>query len=194
MTIKCPKCGSYHIKKRSGSPTRIESAISNIHWIIFDIYDVNAERFLPYEYVYQRAYQFKIPIVRVIDRFIPASLEELNERIQKSLTWCRRHRREGVVLKNYKHQIFAKEKIDLPKLPRLPRKEVRPQYPPMPKERIMRALQHALDQVGIENWSDKRITMPAIARHIATEAREHNFAPPKNFYKIYIETPIEDIS
>jgi hypothetical protein len=121
-------------------------------------------------------------------------VEELLQKIEASLKWCRRHRREGIVGKDYTNQVFFKEKINLPKLPkmRVPQKE-QIQYPPMPEDRILRALQHAFDEVGEQNRADKSKAMPAVAKHMAAEGREHNFATPRNIYEIYLNTSVEKI-
>jgi cation transport regulator ChaB len=177
------------------SPTRIEPKKKYTHWILFDAYDLKEERYTGYNRVYQMGYQWKIPVVRLIFESVPSTMEELSSDVERALKWCRRHRREGVVLKAYDIQVFAKERVDLPKkVDKIPR-EVRPQYPPMPEERISRALIHAFDELKWDEnkWKDKKIAMPVIARHIATEAREHNFQPPKNLYTIYLNTPIEKL-
>jgi hypothetical protein len=64
----------------------------------------------------------------------------------------------------------------------------------MPEEKIIRALQHAWDEINDEiKWKDRSIAMPIIAKHISTEAREHNYNPPHNFYQYYLNTPLEKI-
>ena len=91
-------------------------------------------------------------------------------------------------------QIFAKEKIDLPKRPKFQKQtQDRPEYPPMPEETIIRAFQHALDEVGEENWKDVKIAMPIVARHVAAEAEEHNYDRPKNIYSYYVNVPLGTI-
>ena len=175
-------------------PTRIEPKRKNRHWILFDVYDCDAQRYMPYNWVYQLAYHYKIPVVDIVDDFIPESDGELFAHIEEAKKWCKRHRREGVVGKDYHNQVFFKEKIDLPKRPKLKDpNQVKPQYPPMPEEKIMRALMHSFDEVGEENWKDVKIAMPIVARHISTEAREHFYEVPKNLYRYYIETPLEKI-
>ena len=176
------------------SPTRLEPRRKYVRWILFDIYDLDAERYCGYEYTYQRAFHFRIPIVRVIDRFVPESLEELQEKVDSALDWCKRHRREGIVGKCYKIQEFFKEKRDIPKLPKIrdPSK-VRPQLPPMDEHTVLRALQHAFDEVGEEDWEDKSKAMPVVAKHFEVEAREHTFSRPGNMYRLYLETPIEKL-
>lgn len=216
------------------SPTRIEPKRKYIHWILFDIYDMDEQRYLSYEQIYQLSYSYKIPIVRVIDRCIPTSIEELEDKIKETLKWCKRHRKEGVVLKVYNSgqectcqdcrsnnikkttiQIFAKEKVNLPKLPKIERPD-KLTFPPMDDHTIQRALQHAWDEMyndeichtcthsegepldtcdkcREEHWKDKSIVMPLIAKHMAIEGREHNFSVPRNLYEIYLSTPIEKI-
>lgn len=175
------------------SPTRIEPRKKHIHWVLFDVFDCAEERYVGYNKVYQLGHHFKIPVVRVVDRFIPNTIGDLKAKIEEAKKWCRRHRREGVVGKNYKEQIFFKEKIDLPNLPKLRKPSQRPQLPAMPEERILRALMHAFDEVGEKDWLDKRIAMPMVAKHFNVEGREHNFSPPRNMYYLYLNTPIEKL-
>lgn len=169
------------------SPTRIEPRRKHLHWILFDIYDTREAHFLTYNEIYQKAYHFKIPIVRLLDEFTPLSLKDVEVKAEEWLKWCKRHRREGIVLKCYGNQTFAKEKIDLPKKPKLDKPQKNEiQYPPMPEERILRALQHAYDELGSdEAWGDRARAMPVIARHFEAEAKEHLFSTPKNMYNIY---------
>ena len=174
-------------------PTRIEPRRKHLHWVLFDVYDTDAERFMPYNWVHQLAYHYRIPIVRIVDEFIPMSEGELFAKIEEAKAWCRRHRREGIVGKDYSNQVFFKEKIDLPKRPKLKQTQKRPEYPPMPEDKIIRALQHAMDEVGEENWKDVKIAMPIVARHVAAEAEEHNYNRPRNIYSYYVNIPLETI-
>jgi len=177
---------------KTSSPTRIEPKRKHIQWVLFDAWNFEEERYVSYTQLYQLAYHYRLPIVRCVDFFIPQNMEELTDKIAEMLKWCKRHRREGIVGKDYKNQVFFKEKIDLSKLPKLPR-QAQPQYPPMPEERILRALQHAYDEIGSENWKDVKVAMPIVARHFATEAREHNWSTPRNMYQLYLNTPLEMI-
>lgn len=188
------ECVVYGELLKTVSPTRIEPKRKHIHWVLFDLFSLKDNRFLPYNALYQIGQHFKIPVVRVIDFFIPESMQHLFDKVEEALKWCKRHRREGIVGKSFKKQIFFKARIDLPKLPKLKRpQDIKVLLPPMPEEKILRALQHAFDEVGEENWLKKYIAMPVVARHIATEAREHHYSTPRNFYRYYIETPIEKI-
>ena len=180
------------------SPTRIEPRRKHIHWIIFDVWDCKDERYMPYNWVHQLAYHYKIPVVPIVDEHQPMSMEELFDKIEEMKKWAKRHRREGVVGKVHNskdgEQIYFKEKVDLPKRKKLDKEnQNQSHYPPMPEEKIMRALQHAFDEVGEENWKNTKITMPVVARHISTEAREHNYNVPTNMYSYYVNTPLETI-
>ncbi len=180
---------------KTQSPTGAEPRRKNIHWILFDVWDMKDERYIGYNKLYQLAYQYKIPVVPIMDEIIPMSMTELFACIDKAKTWCRRHRREGVVLKDYSNQNFAKEKIDISKRKRLDRKnQNQSHYPPMPEEKIIRALQHAYDEIGAENWKNVKIAMPCVAKHISTEAKEHNYNVPKSMYNYYVNTPLATIT
>lgn len=176
------------------SPTRLEPKRKYERWILFDIYDRDTGTFDPYEHVYQLGYHFKIPVVRCIDKFIPLSMGELQQRVQDSLKWCAKHRREGIVGK-CREGIFYKEKRDIPSLPKIPH-QARPVYPPMPEDRILRGIQHAYDEC-IKNgweWRDKSKAMPLVAKHLTLEAREHYYESPKSFYSWYCDTPLEKLT
>ena len=179
------------------SPTRIEREKKHTHWILFDIWD--GEKWIPYNRVYQYGYQWKIPVVEVIDVVTPSTMEDLQSIKEKFLKWARRHRREGFVAKIYYpkrgEQLMFKERVDLPpRIKPLSENKTVNIYPPMPEDRILRALQHAFDEVGEENWHDRSKAMPSIARHISTEAREHNYnTPAKSLYQIYLDTSVEKL-
>ena len=165
---------------------------------MFDIWDNKNKRYLPYNRVYQLGCHFKIPVVEIVDEHQPMSMTELTDKIDEMKKWCKRHRREGVVGKvhNSKEgiQIFFKEKIDLPKRKKLDREnQNQSHYPPMPEEKILRALLHAFNEVGEEDWRKVKIAMPVVARHISTEAREHNYNTPKDMFNYYNNTPLETI-
>lgn len=178
------------------SPTRIEPKRKHIHWIMFDILDADSGKWYHASKVYQLGYHFKIPTVRMVV-LTRGDETPLKEGVERSLEWCKKHRREGVVGKAYGEEpIFFKEKIDLPKLPKIDRSaQDKPNYPPMPQETVIRALQHAYDEC-VKNgweWKDKSKAMPLVAKHIALEGQEHLFSPPKSFYQLYIDTPLEVI-
>jgi hypothetical protein len=174
-------------------PTRIEPKKKKVQWVLFDAWNYEEKRYVSYTQLYQLAYHYKLPIVRCVDFYVPTSEVDLNGKIGSLMKWCKRHRREGIVGKDYDNQVFFKEKIDLPKLPKVPRQPTI-ELPLMPQEKIIRALQHAYDEVGAENWKTVKIAMPIVAKHFQVEAKEHNYRTPNNIYWYYVNTPVEQIS
>jgi hypothetical protein len=169
------------------SPTRLEPRRKHLRWVVFDMFDLGSGVFVPYNYMYQMLYHYRIPSPRIVDRLVPDSVNDLVSKKDEWMKWCRKHRREGVVIKAYgfPRDIFSKEKVDIPKLPKL----VVPQgirFPPMDEHTIQRALEHARDECGA-NFGDKRVAMPVVAKHFALEAREHSFAQPRDLYNLYLE-------
>ena len=194
--------------KAGRSPTGIERAHKKPDVFMFDILDEKLKRFIGYPGVYQKCYDYKIPIVRLVGNYNPKSMDELMALKQEWLKWARRHHREGVCIKNYDEDIgqpMAKERVDLPKLTKIPRDTTTGVIlPDMPPERIERALMHTYDQIQNDHqmatlgemvvlWKTKAITMPILARHLATEAAEHHYRIPNSMYQIYLDADIEKI-
>ncbi len=174
------------------SPTRIEPKRKHVHWVLFDMKDAATGKYADYSYVYQMGYNFKIPVVEHITEFRVETVEHLQSTISEALKWCRRHRREGIVGKCYDGDIFFKEKINLPKRPKLPKPTPgKPQYPVMPDDKVFSAVKQARDEcirLGVD-WRDKSKAMPIVVKYIQVEAEEHNYSTPKNIYGYYIEYP-----
>jgi len=178
------------------SPTRVEMPKKNLHWVMFDIWDVKNDRYLGYNKIFQLGKKYRIPVVKLLEIATCNTLEEITTMIDEHLVWAKRHKREGIVGKIYSGtpQIMFKEKIDLPKKIKIRSStENRPLLPPMPEDKVIRAMQHAFDEVGEENWNDVSQAMPCFARHVATEAEEHYYQRPKNIYSIYMTTDIEKL-
>jgi hypothetical protein len=173
----------------SVSPTRCEMRKKHIHWTMFDIYDVDAEKYLHNLELQSLARVYKLPLPRIVCAFSTMKLQDVETYIQDALKWCGRHKREGIVGKCYDTQVFFKEKriLKSPKKMRVP--QPREQLPAMPEETIERAFEHAIDEVlkvgG--NWNDTKIAMPIVAKHMQLEAREHNYAIPRDMYVRYLE-------
>lgn len=188
-------------------PTRVEPTHKYAHWYLFDIYDIDTGHYLPYPLVHQLAYHYRLPCIDAFETWTLWKMEDLDPKIAEWKTWAKRHKREGVVGKVYKDGVLIgfKEKIDLPDLPPEPRAiREKATFPPMPEDRILRALQHAWDNLRDQNnnlspesleaiWKDKAIVMPVIAKYLGVEAREHNFNPPRNIFEIYLNTDIAKI-
>jgi len=187
------------------SPTRIEPRRKHIHWIMFDIWDMDNERWIGYNRMYQYGQKYGIPVVELIEIAKCNTMEELQVMIDENLKWARKHHREGFVIKcknaygKELHDIHpwvrVKCKIDLPKKVKLRKsKENQSHYPPMPDEKILSAIRQAYDTLeDKDEWRNVSIAMPLVARYISTEAREHNYNVPRNMFYIYENTSVEDL-
>jgi hypothetical protein len=185
------------------SPTRIEPRRKHIHWIMFDIWDVKNECYLPYNRVHQLGKKYRIPVVKLLEIAECNTMDELSEMIEDHMKWCKRHRREGIVIKCYnaynQHDIqkwvFCKEKIDVPRKVKVRGERKTPQYPIMGEEKALRTLKAAYDWVckahGEEKWKDTKIAMPIVAHHFQVECREHLLSMPKDLYPRWLNTPLE---
>jgi hypothetical protein len=175
--------------------TRIEQPKKHGHLYLFDAYDPNTGRYLAYNELLLLARNYRIPIVNIFRVTKPNTMEELFQTRDEILEWCKPHKREGTVGKVFdgKYQIYFKEKINLPKRPKLKRpKEEGPQLPPMPHEKIISAIEQARAEVERSNgdFRDTKTAMPIVAKHIAAQAEEHGYAKVKNpfgYWQTYIE-------
>jgi hypothetical protein len=170
--------------------TRIEPLHKNAHWYLFDIYDIDKALYYPYPLVYQTAYHYHLPLIEALETWTPQNMQDIQTKIVEWKRWAKRHRREGVVGKLYKNGVLTgfKEKIDLPKLAPISRVNPKPTLPPMDDHTILRALQHAIDTVGKQNWESIKLAMPELAKQLETEGREHHFHPPRNMYQVYLDS------
>jgi hypothetical protein len=173
-------------------PTQIEPSHKVSRLVLFDVYDTVSERYLTYNYLHQMAYHFKIPIVKLLCVKIPTCIEELYQTRDELLAWSKKHRREGVVGKDFYTQTFFKEKIDLPKLrapARVKSDEVT--LPPMPEDKIQSALGQAKAEVerNSGNFRNPKDAMPVVVAHLNAQAREHCYSVSNYFkhYRTYLE-------
>lgn len=179
-----------HIPRGFGA-TRIERKKKYNFLVLIDIFDSTTNRYFNYNYVYQMAHTYKVPVVKQLDIFQPETLEEIIITKDHWLKWCKKHFREGIVIKDYsgKEQIFVKEKINLPKLKKFRTKGPKIELPPMPQDKIDSALNQAMAEVLREGFDpkDPKLAMPIVARYITTEAREHCYATPRQYFQHYIQ-------
>lgn len=166
------------------TPTQVEPANKEASWMMFDVYDYIGERFVDWKTARLIGDKYLIPMVQELSCFIPSDIQFLLEARDYRLKWCKENNREGIVIKCYETQLFAKEKNFIPKPLKEPKK-LKEKLPEMPEETIQRALQHAYEEVGAENWNDKSKAMPIVAKHFELEAREHTYEPPRDFYGLY---------
>src|SRR5439155_5552903 len=108
---------------------------------------------VPYTMLYQLAKHHKVPIVELLGDGRFSTLEELKSWIGEMLKWCKRHRREGVVIKCFdtEPQVYSKEKIDMPKRPKFSKTVGGGVVlPPLPDSEVNGALNKLFADFGYE--------------------------------------------
>jgi len=160
------------------SPTKTELHEKN-EFIVFDIWSVKGEGFIPYMLVHQYCYQYKLPIVELYGTSRHITIESVLAFRDRMLEIAKEKKREGVVGKTFEKNAefkYFKEKLDLPKLEKLPRliEEGVIQLPQLPESEILGALDKALVDLGIEKFKDTKTAMPLFAQYVSNECKKHN--------------------
>jgi hypothetical protein len=174
------------------SPARFEHH-DKCEFVIFDIWSAKDERFLSYNSVYQQAYHYSLPIVECWSMTRHINMDSLMTERDKMLTMAKEKGREGVVLKNYHSQIFAKEKLDTPVIPRVVIEDGTPRLPQLPDSEVLGAIAKVHTDLG-EVFMDKKIAMPAIAKYVSEEQDKHICSKPANSLFSYYQSYIEELS
>jgi hypothetical protein len=171
------------------SPARFETHEKH-EFVVFDIYSQKDSRFLPYNNVYQQCYHYQLPIVKCWGMTQHETEESLYKTRDEILEIAKTEGREGTVLKNYHSQIFAKEKLDTPKIEHVKIESGLPKLPPLPDSEALGAVAKAHADLG-ESFADKRVAMPLIAKYISEEQDKHLCSKPANnlfsYYQKYLE-------
>lgn len=179
------------------SPTRIEFHEKH-EFIAFDLYSTRVGGFVPYTLLHQHCYHFDIPIVEVYGTSSHRSIESLLKFRDIMLEKAKVNGREGVVGKIYeKNTMFKyfKEKLDTPKLEKLPRlmEDGDVILPPLPESEIWGALDKAFVDLGAPAFKDVKKAMPLFARYVSIECKKHICARPTgNLFKYY-KQKLEDL-
>ena len=179
----------FELLQKGKSPTRIETHEKD-DLAVFDIYDIN-EGWWNYTKVYQFCYQRKLPVVKLWAVSSHSTVEDLEKQIEKMLERAKKENREGVVFKSYDGDdiYFFKDRLDVPheKGVEVNIDKDTPKYPELPEAEIMNEIQKVLDEIGKEQFKDKKIAMPLIAQYVAAEAKARICSVPKGLYSYYLE-------
>lgn len=168
------------------SPARFEHH-DDYEFVLFDIYSKAEGKFLSYGGAYPYAYHYGIPFVESWALSRHTTLESLLAYRDEMLIVAKDKGREGVVLKSYAKQIFAKEKLDTPVIERVNIEEGAPRNPPLPDSEVLGAIAKAHADLG-EQFYDKRVAMPLIAQYVGEEEKKHlNSRPSKSLFAYYQE-------
>jgi hypothetical protein len=171
------------------SPARFEYH-DKYEFVLFDVWSGKDERFVSYTSLYQYAYHYALPVVECWAMTRHVSLESLMASRDEMLALAKERGREGVVLKNYNKQIFAKEKLDTPIIPKIKIEDGQPLNPRLPDSEVMGAIAKVQTDLG-ESFTDKTKAMPMIAKYVSEEQEKHLCSKPTNslfsYYQKYLE-------
>jgi hypothetical protein len=172
------------------SPARFETHEKH-EFVLFDIYSQKDERFLPYSNVYQQCYHYQIPIVKCWAMTRHITEESLYNQRDEILEIAKNEGREGTVLKCYHNQVFAKEKLDTPKIEHVNIEGGLPKLPPLPDSEVLGAIAKVNADLG-DDFKDKVKAMPMIAKYVSEEQDKHLCSKPiKNLFSYY-QSYLED--
>jgi len=186
----------FELLQKGKSPTKTEYHEAD-DIAVFDIF-ASRSGWLNYNGVYQKCYQYKLPVVRVFGKSSHSTLESLLAFRDDMLALCKTECREGVVGKVYtgigKGLLMFKEKLDMPDLRSIKQhyEDGSPVLPDLPESEITGAIEKVRIDLGDEQFRNVRIAMPLIVQYIKEESVKHNCAAVKNPYRYY-QLRVEDI-
>lgn len=156
------------------SPARFEVHTEN-EFVVFDIWDMAAERFIPYTLMYQHCYHYGLTPVERWGLSRHTTMESLFATRDDMLAMAKEKGREGVVLKS--HVAYAKEKLDIPQTAYVKIDEGTVQSPALPESEVMGAVAKAHADLG-EEFRDVTKGMPLVAKYVAEECDKHFCSKP----------------
>jgi len=177
--------------KKGRSVTGIELYEKNF-LIVFDIYDISAEQFLPYVAVHQHCFHHEIPVVKLWAETRHRTMKDLLKWKNYALEQCEAIKLEGMVIKTFDEKfgyVQAKVKLDVPEPEerKIARGEVI--LPPIPEGEIMGAIAKVEADFGLTG--NPKDDMPHIAQYINEECKKHFYSGPPNklfyYYQLYLE-------
>jgi len=179
----------FELLQKGKSPSRIEYHEKD-DIAVFDIYDIK-EGWWNYTRIYQFCYQWKLPVVKLWAVSSHSTIEKLEKQIEKILDRAKKENREGVVFKSYESgkAYFFKDRLDIPH-----EKDIEinidkdtPKYPELPEAEVMNEMQKVLDEIGVEQFRDKKKAMPLIAQYVAAEAKARMCSVTKGLFSYYLK-------
>lgn len=187
------------------TPTKIEPPHDKPELVVFDILALGG--FLNPIDLSSICRKYGFSMVRVIEIITPKTVDEIKEAEKEWHKWCIENKREGVVGKAFsltaltiedrsRNWIYFKSKPPMFKgmerAVKKSKKHKTPTAPPLPAEKIMRAINncfYAEFQGNLEQFKDKKRAMPLVAKYVAVEAREHGYGMPKGgkIHELYLK-------
>lgn len=160
---------------------------------VFDIYDIDAAKFINWTNTCVLCHPFNIPLVETIGRCVCANLEELNafkdEVMEKTKGF------EGVVGKVYQkpfeyskdNYLFFKEKHSYPKPVIEHENKNKPTLPQLPESDLRACVYKVKDELTPEEFKSMKTVMPRIAAKVKEECKEQNCSNRIPLNEVYFE-------
>lgn len=182
------------------SPTRVEHHEKH-EFVAFDLWTTKNERFVNYTYLHQQCHHFDIPVVELYGTSTSKDLEHLFAFKDEMLEIAKKNGREGVVGKVYAENkwnvgeeagtkqgvIYFKEKLDTPRLEKLPRdiQEGGIQLPVLPDSEVYGAIEKVRADIGNDDFRNIKIAMPKVAEYVTIECKKHCCTAPPKIHAYY---------
>lgn len=173
------------------SPARYETHATT-EYVVFDLYDLGSERWLPIPLAYQTCLYYGVPFVEIWAESEHTSMESLMSFRDEMLKVAELHGREGVVVKTLSEYgpLYAKEKRDAVPIEKRHIKEGSIHLPALPDSEVLGAVAKVHSDTG-DNFTQKAIAMPLVAKYVAEECAKHLCGKPTMplfwYYQHYLE-------
>lgn len=160
---------------------------------VFDIYDVDASKFINWGDTCILCYPFNIPLVETVGRSVCANLEQLNAFKDQMMEKTKGF--EGVVGKVYEkpfdhsedNYLFFKEKHSYPKPMSEQENKNAPTLPQLPETDLRACVYKVRDELSAEEFKSLKTVMPRIAAKVREECKEQNCSNRIPLDKMYFE-------
>lgn len=164
-------------------------------FVLFDVYDRDKKQFLPYNRVYQIAYDIGIPVVKNIMITNINNYDDYKRVREEILSHPDIINEEGAVGKIYKGEshIFVKEKHNMAPPPKQFKSNPSDAdlLPPLPDDEIVNILASMNDEMDEADFKNIKVAMPEFAKRVGRECKEHGYSNPKKklvkYYYAFLE-------
>lgn len=169
-------------------------------FILFDVYDRDKKEFLPYNRVYQIAYDIGVPCTECVMVSNINNYDDYLKVRNEILSHPTIVNEEGAVGKVYKgdSHIFIKEKHNI--APPAKTFKSKPfdaeQLPRLPDDEIVNILATMRDEMDESDFRNIKVAMPEFAKRIGLECKGHGYSSPKQklvkYYYAFLEEMFKD--
>lgn len=173
------------------SVTRIKK-YEKTQLFVIDIFDIGTQEFLHYVPMYQCAYHYGLPVVKLWAETRHKTIKDLMAYANHALEYCNAIKQEGVVLKIYGEKeygehglLMAKVKLDVPERKKMHIQEGKPEYPQIPESEIYGAISRVEADHGLTG--EAKHDMPLVAQYVGEECKKHLYISRGNLFGYYQE-------